>query len=138
MVFDPHEIECPRTQALMGRSLLPSESLLVSPDDLLLSTNLQVLCSESRSSCDAGEHPGTKLFIVMKGKNKVRPAGAGKCTMRTALALDGPANTKKPCQDTSSPRARPLAHEAAKEMLTRSGLASPCSRRSASTRRARA
>src|SRR5512142_1265481 len=49
-----------------------------------------------------------------------------------------PADAKKCGRNTSGARARPLLHAAAKEMLTRSRPASPCSRRSATTRSARA
>jgi hypothetical protein len=80
----------------------------------------------------------TKLLIIMKDKHKIWPAGTGKCSMRIGLSLDDPAVAKKCGQNTSGTRAWPLVHTAAKEILTRSVPASPCSRRSATTRSARA
>lgn len=100
--------------------------------------DLQVLRAETRPFCNSGKHTRAKFLIIMKGKHKIRPTGTGKCTVRTRLPLDRPTYVKKGSQNTPGTRAGPLAHAAANEMLTRSGPASPCSRRSAMTRNARA
>src|SRR5262249_38390114 len=99
---------------------------------------LQVFRIEPRPFCNSRKHSRTNLLIIMKRKHKIGPASTGECTMRAGLALDDPADAKKRGQHKSGTRARPLAHAAAKEILTRSGPASPCSRRSATTRSARA
>lgn len=62
-------------------------------------------------------------------KYNIRPARTVECAMRTGLSLDDPPDVKKCGQNTAGTRARPLIHAAAKEILTRSGPTSPCSRR---------
>lgn len=104
----------------------------------LFKMNLQVFRTEPCPFCNAGKHARTDLLSIVEREYKIGPAGTGKYTVRTGLSFDDPANAEECSQNTSGTRARPLAHAAAKEIVKRSGSASPCSRRSARTRRARA
>ena len=99
---------------------------------------LQVLRLKPCPFCNSGEHSWAKFLVVMKSKDKVRPPLPGKRAVGACLTFNGPTHARKRRQDTSGTCAWPLTHAAAKETVTRSDPASPCSRRSATTRRARA
>jgi hypothetical protein len=99
---------------------------------------LQIIWLKPCPLCDSGEHSRAQFLIVMKSEHEIRPALPRKRAVGTCLTFNGPTRAEKRSQDTSGTRARPLAHAAAKETVTRSDPASPCSRRSATTRRARA
>lgn len=62
----------------------------------------------------------------------------GENLVRAALALDPPAQTQQRSEHALGASARPGTHAALNEMSSRSGPASPCSRRSATTRSASA
>src|SRR5712691_9349829 len=87
---------------------------------------------------DPRQHLGADFFVVVKGERHVRRSFASQRSMRTGLTLDGPADTKERCQDSPRLGRAPSRHAALKVTLRRSGAASLCSRRSASTRRASA
>src|SRR5439155_20541202 len=78
--------------------------------------DLQIFWAEACPLCDSGKHPRTKLFLVMEGKHKIRPAGTGKCAVRTSLSLDDPTDAKTCGQNTSGMRAGLLSHAAANEI----------------------
>jgi len=99
---------------------------------------LQVLRLKPCPLRDSGEHSRAKFLIVMKSEYEIGPTLPGKRAVGTCLTFNGPTRAKKRSQDTSGTCAWPLTHAAAKETVTRSDPASPCSRRSATTRRARA
>ena len=94
---------------------------------------------QSRSLGDTGQHPWTYLFVVVEGENKIRPAWPGKNSVGSAvMPFNHPSDLQKPRKNAFGTGAGPLAHAASKVMFNRSGPASPCSMRSASTRNARA
>ena len=129
-----------RTGELLQILHLPMSCFLCVAPQLLAGCYrfLQVLRPKPCPFCDSGEHSWAKFLVVMKSKYKIRPPLAGKRAVGACLTFNGPTRAKKRCQDTSGTCAWPLTHAAAKETVTRSDPASPCSRRSATTRRARA
>ena len=98
----------------------------------------QILGPQPGPLRDPGKHSGPDLVVVVKGEHKVVPACAGQRSVGTGLTLDHPANPQEGRQHPSRTGARPSAHAALKEILNSSGPASPCSSRSAMTRRASA
>lgn len=76
--------------------------------------------------------------MVMEGEYKVWPAWPGESAMRSGLPLDAPSGAQQGRQHALGFGGRPLAHAAMNESLSISGAASPCSNRSAMTRKARA
>jgi hypothetical protein len=86
----------------------------------------------------ASQHLRTDLIFIMKGENHIGPTGTGKDLVRTGFAFDTPPDTEQRSENALGFGCRPLAHAAAKVMLTNSGALSLCSSRSASTRKARA
>src|SRR6266567_7895898 len=98
----------------------------------------QILRLQSGVPRDTREHLGPDLVFVMKGEGVVRPALAGEGSMRSDLTLNCPADPEERRQHPPRLGRGPGAHAALKVTLSRSGAASPCSKRSASTRSARA
>src|SRR5439155_24061763 len=98
------------------------------------------LNTKLRSGMNAAffQHAWPDLFVVVKREHEVGPIGTGERSMGARLTLDHPSDPQKGRQHPSSTGAGPRAHAALKEMLSRSGPASPFSRRSAITLRARA
>jgi hypothetical protein len=52
---------------------------------------LQVFGLKPCTPCDPGEHARTDLFIVVEGKDEVRPSGAREDAMGAILPFDVPA-----------------------------------------------
>src|SRR5262245_51702500 len=98
----------------------------------------QVLGPETRVLRDAGQHARSDLLGVMEGEDEVGRPRTRKDTVRARLPLRRPSDTHQGCEYPLSPGARPARHAALKEMSMSSGPASPCSRRSATTRSASA
>ena len=99
---------------------------------------LQIFDVQSRTFRDARKHPRSNFFAVVESENVVGPPLPCKDTVRTGSSLDSPAYPQQSSQYSGAPRAGPLTHAALNEILSGSGPASPCSRRSASTRSASA
>src|SRR5262249_9111415 len=91
---------------------------------------------EAGGAADAREHARSDLLIVVESEDLVRPSWPSEYAMGAHSPFDRPADAEKRGQDASGARRRPLGHAAVNSFL-RSGTASPCSKRSASTRRAR-
>ena len=89
-------------------------------------------------SRDSRQHPGPDFFPIVKRKHEVWPAVSYEDSVRSRLSLDLPADPQQRCQDLSGLGARPAVHAAENEIVISSELDSPFSRRSATTRRARA
>ncbi len=88
---------------------------------------------------ETGEHPGTDLVSIMEGEHRVGPPITCQDAMRSGFTLNAPSDAEQGGKDTGGLRSRPLTHAATKETFSScSGTASPCSRRSARTRRASA
>ena len=88
---------------------------------------------------NAGEHAWADLLTVMKGEHKVQPPIARERLVGTCLSLQTPADFVQGGQDSPRLRGGPLAHTpAGTEKLMSMGRTSPCSSRSAKTRRASA
>ena len=62
---------------------------------------LEVLWPQPGALRDSCEHPGTNLFMVVKGEYEIRPTGSGKRPVGAGLPLNGPANPKKRWKDAS-------------------------------------
>lgn len=82
------------------------------------------------------EHSRPDFFAVVESEHKIGPALTRESLVETGLGLDLPSDPLRRGERSSGLRSRPLAHTAATEMLISTGRASPCSRRSARTRRA--
>src|SRR3990172_8679250 len=88
--------------------------------------------------CNARQHFGADFVAIVEGENKIRPAISGKCFVRTGLSFDLPAKPKQRREKTLGFDRWPLAHAAiGMERFMEKGRLSPCSSRSAITRRAR-
>ena len=99
----------------------------------------EVLRPQTRPASNSGQHPWTDLLAIVKGENKVGPSGASQNPMGSSgLPLDLPADPQQGRQDQPGLPRAPLAHAATENTSTNSGIASPCSRRSAITRNAKA
>ncbi len=98
----------------------------------------EVLGTQAGTLGDPCQHAWPDLLVVVKRKDEIGPARAGQGAVRARLALERPSGSQEGRQHPSSTSARPRAQAALKEMLKRSGPASPCSSRSARTLRARA
>ena len=86
---------------------------------------------------NAYQHAWAKLFSVVKGEHKIRPAFSRQRAMGAGLSFELPANAQKRSKDFPCLRRRPLAHAAAgRRMLISTGRVSPCSSCSARTRSA--
>jgi hypothetical protein len=101
-------------------------------------TTIYVGLDVHKESIAVAQHARPNLFVVVKRKDDVSPAGSGKRSVRTGLTFDHPANPQEGRQHPASAGTGPGVHAALKEMLRKSGPASPCSRRSAITRSASA
>ncbi len=87
--------------------------------------------------CDARQHFGADFVAIMEGENKIRPANAGKCFVRTGLSFYLPAQPQQSSKKMLCFYRRPLAHAAmGMEIFMGKGRLSFCSSRSAITRRA--
>lgn len=87
---------------------------------------------------DSSEHPGPDLVRIMKRVNEVRPVVTREDSMRAGLALDRSTDSEQRGEHSRRASTRPRTHAAANVIVANSGLSSPCSRRSATTRSARA
>ena len=86
----------------------------------------------------ARQHLWADFIAFVEGKDKIRPALAGKRLVRTGLPLDLPAEPQQRGEKALGFDRRPLAHAAiGMEMLIEKGRLSLRSSRSAITRRAR-
>src|SRR5947209_13975396 len=81
---------------------------------------LQIFRFKPRVLCDAGRHLRADLIFVVEGEDHVGPAGAREGRVGTRLPLYAPADAAQRREDALGFRGRPLAHAAAKEMLTNS------------------
>lgn len=81
---------------------------------------LQVFRGKTGVLCDARQHLRADLFFIVESEDHVWPAGAGERFVRTRLTLDTPPDAEEGGEDALSFCGRPLAHAAAKEMLTNS------------------
>jgi len=100
---------------------------------------LKILWPEPCPLCDARKHLGTDFVPIMEGEHRVGPSIACQDAMGSGYALNSPSDAEQGGKDTGGLRSRPLAHAATKDTFSScSGTASPCSRRSARTRRASA
>ncbi len=106
---------------------------LVWPDALL-----KVVRRKSGPCRDTCQHPGADLLPIMKREHEIRPTLAFQHSMGSGRSFDSPTDSLERRQEASGAYASPLAHAALKLMLNRSGPASPCSKRSATTRSASA
>ena len=97
----------------------------------------QVFRAQAGMAGDAGEHPGTDFFAVVKRIDDVRPAFALQDPVRSALPLDLLPDTLQGSENAAGPSRSPPTHAATKSSLT-SVTVSPCSNRSASVRKASA
>ena len=94
---------------------------------------------QARALGNTGKHAGTNFITIMKGKHKIGPSQALYYLMRSApFSLDLPSDTLPGPYNLSSLARWPFAHEAEANTSLISGTSSPCSNRSASTRRASA
>src|SRR5579885_2561460 len=117
-----------------------STSLPVSAETLHVhrAKRLQVVGAKTRVFRDAAEHARPDLLAIGEREDHIGPARPREYSVRPGLAFDGPTDAEERGKHPRGPRTGPLRHAAANEMVARSGPASPCSRRSASTRRAKA
>ena len=99
---------------------------------------LQIVRRHAGLLGNAREHPGADLIPVMEGPDEVRPVGPGKGDVTARLSLHRPAEPQESGEDAFGLRGASSAHAAANVTVRNSGTASPRSRRSARTRRARA
>jgi hypothetical protein len=100
---------------------------------------LQILRLQPGVFRNSREHSGADLLGVMEGEDVIGPALPAERSMRGAVVpLHNPSDSKECGQDTPRSRAWPEAHAARKETLSGSWTGSPCSKRSARTRRASA
>ena len=98
-----------------------------------------ILRSQPSPSRYPRQHVRANLLSVMKGEDEVRPALTSQNPMRAAgLALDIPPDSEQGGQNQPCLSGPPLAHAATEKTSLNSGIVSPCSNRSASTRRANA
>ena len=100
--------------------------------------HLEILRLESRMFRDARQHSGAYLFSIVEGEYKVRPAFPVENSVRTGLPFYLPATFQERPQNLARSGALPAAHAALNVILLNSAPASPCSSRSATTRKASA
>ena len=99
----------------------------------------QILRTQPSPASDPCQHPRSNFLALVEGKDEIWPTGACQNAMRAgAVPLDLPADPKQRGQNQPGFPGSPLAHAATEKTSTNSGTDSPCSNRSASTRRARA
>src|SRR5207237_10343498 len=98
---------------------------------------LQVVGLQSSVPRHPGQHARPYFLGVVEREHDVRPTRPLKNAMRAGGSLDAPSDPQQRRENAPRPRGRPLA-QAATNRLSSSGARSPCSRRSAITRRARA
>ncbi len=55
---------------------------------------LQVFWCDTGMFCHACQHLGSDFLPVMEGEHDIRPTISGKCSVRTRLPLNRPANTE--------------------------------------------
>ena len=79
----------------------------------------------------------TDLVRVVKGEHEIRPTARAQGAVRTRLAFDLPPSPKQRGKNAARFGGGPLRHTAATENESDCGRVSPCSSRSAMTRRAR-
>jgi hypothetical protein len=97
----------------------------------------EVSWSQAGPPSDSGEHVRADLFAVVKSKDVIRPIGSCQYSMRcSGLALDRPTDAEQSRQDQASLARRPTTHAGTAKSSSSSGTVSPCSIRSAMTRRA--
>ena len=100
---------------------------------------LKVFRGKSSPFRQASKHLGANFFAIVKRKHNVRPAVPRQYPVRAGCSFDYPADAKKSGKNTRSAGGSPPAHAAMKDTFRNSsGRASPCSRRSAITRSAKA
>src|SRR6266699_1779909 len=87
---------------------------------------------------NAREHSRTDFFLVVKGKHVVAAPRPRQDAVRTPLPLEVPADAVKGAENPALLCGRPGGHAAMKRTRGSTGTGSPCSNRSASTRRASA
>jgi len=87
---------------------------------------------------DPRQHLRSDVVAIMEREHKIGPAFAGQRSMRPGLALELPPDAEQGGENTTCLSRRPLAHAAATEILIEWARLSPCSRRSARTRKANA
>ena len=63
---------------------------------------LQILGLESGSLRDPGQHSRSDLFIVVEGKDEVRPSFTSQGPVGVRLSLDSPADLEEGGQDSPS------------------------------------
>ena len=91
---------------------------------------------QPRALRNTREHSRTDLFAVMEREDEIGPTGTRKGFVRAGLALENPSDSIKSGDDLPGLARRPRRHVAAIPIEMECGLASSCSRRSASTRSA--
>ena len=97
---------------------------------------LQVVWLEARMLGNSRQHLRPDILAVMEGENEIRPAIAGERSVGPRLPLKPPPNAEQGGENTPCLSRWPLAHAAATEILIEWARLSPCSRRSAKTRKA--
>ena len=87
---------------------------------------------------DSRQHARPDFLIIVKAEDEVWPADPGQRAVGAGGTLDFPPNAEE-CREDSARLGRALTAHAAWNVTVRSsGTASPCSKRSARTRKARA
>src|SRR5215207_1204599 len=71
---------------------------------------LQILGPKTGPLCDSGEHPRTDFDGFMEGEDVIGPTLAREGAMRTALALEAPADAEQGGEDSIRFCGWPLAH----------------------------
>lgn len=87
---------------------------------------------------DPGQHAWSYLFFIVEREHDIGRTFPSQNFVRTRLTFDGPTDSEQSSEDPRRASTRPRGHAAANVIVVNSGLASPCSRRSATTRRASA
>lgn len=98
----------------------------------------EVLRPQAGATPDARQHARADLLVVVKCEDKVGPPFARQRAVGPRLPLHGPASPEQCSQDPAGLGRGPAAHAASNETVSSSGGASPCSKRSAMTRSAKA
>jgi hypothetical protein len=89
-------------------------------------------------ACDTRQHAGADLVLIVEREDEVGPPFAGQGAMGARFTLQVPPYPVESREYASGLRGGPVTHAAWKVIVKASAGASLCSRRSASTRRARA